>query len=180
MTHATKWLALAFAAASFTVGAQGAKKYELPDKTTLELNVPAGWKDELREAQSGMPPTIAFSPGEGARFEVYVTPISRPGPNVPMPTAEQLRDAVQRAADNVKPQAAETFLPVEELTGAKGPGYYFSATDKEPKPGEFKYLTQGMLLAGDVVLSFSILTNDGQEKVKDDAMAMLRGAAQTK
>jgi hypothetical protein len=71
----------------------------------------------------------------------------------------------------------EHYLPVEQLTGAPGPGYYFSATDREPKPGEFKYLTQGMLLVGDVIVAFSILTNDAQEKVRDQALAMLKSAS---
>ena len=34
-----------------------------------------------------------------------------------------------------------------------------------------------MLLVGDVVVSFSILTNDAQEKVKDQALAMLKSAS---
>jgi hypothetical protein len=88
-----------------------------------------------------------------------------------------MRHGVQQAADKVKPTALEHYLPVEELTGAPGRGYYFSATDREPKPDEFKYLTQGMLLVGDVVVSFAILTNDAQEEVRDQALAMLKSAS---
>ena len=75
---------------------------------------------------------------------------------------------------------AESFLPLEELSGAKGPGYYFSATDKAPKPEEFAYLTQGMLLVGELAVTFSVLTNDGQEKVRDAALDMLKRAVQVK
>jgi hypothetical protein len=92
-------------------------------------------------------------------------------------TAIKMRHSVQQTADKVKPSATEQYLPVEQLTGAPGPGYYFSATDREPKPGEFKYLTQGMLLVGDVVVGFSILTNDAQEKVRDQALATLKSAS---
>jgi hypothetical protein len=172
---------LLFAAVSVAMGTDAqTKRYALPDKTSLELSIPAGWQDEMKQGESGTPPTIAFTPREGPRFQVVVTPIWRPRPEVPVASAEQIRQSVQRAADQVKPQAAESYLSVEELTGAQGPGYYFSATDKAPKPDEFKYLTQGMLLVGELAVTFSILTNDGQEKVRDAALDMLKRAAQVK
>ena len=172
---------LLVAVVSLAIAADGqTKRYALPDKTSLELSIPVGWQDEVKQGESGTPPTIIFTPREGARFQVLVTPIWRPRPDVPVASAEQIRQSVQRAADEIKPQAAESFLSVEELTGAKGPGYYFSATDKAPKPDEFKYLTQGMLLVGELAVSFSILTNDGQEKVRDAALAMLKSATQSK
>jgi hypothetical protein len=180
MRHATRLVCL-FAVLSLAMAADGqTKRYALPDKTSLELTIPAGWHDEVKQGESGTPPTIAFTPGEGARFQVFVTPIWRPRPEVPVASAAQIRESVQRAADQLKRQVAESFLPLEELTGAKGPGYYFSATDKAPKPDEFQYLTQGMLLVGELAVTFSILTNDGQAMVRDEALAMLRSAAQTR
>jgi len=166
---------------SFAIAADGeTKRYALPDKTNLEVTIPAGWQDEVKQGESGTPPTIAFTPRAGPTFQVFVTPLSRSRPEVPVASAEQIRNDVQRAADRVKPQAAESYLPVEELTDAKGPGFYFSATDKAPKPDDFKYLTQGMLLVGELAVTFSILTNDGQEKVRDVALDMLKRAAQVK
>jgi hypothetical protein len=176
MNTSMKWLALL--AALLLHGMAQAKDYPVPDKSTLQLAVPAGWKDEVREGERGYPPTIIFTPREGAAFQVLVTPISRPRPDVPVPTGEQIRDSVQRVADQMRTQAVEKELPVLELKGASGPGYYFSATDKAPLPEEFKYLTQGMLLVGELAITFSVLTNDGQGKVKDDALAMLKSATQ--
>jgi hypothetical protein len=176
-----KWFAFAFAGISVALAADGARKtYPVPDKTKLELSVPTAWKDEVREGDRGMPPTIVFAPREGQTFQVLVTPIWRPRPDVPVPTGAQIRDSVQRVADQMKTQAVEKELPVIEFKGATGPGYYFSATDKAPAPNEFKYLTQGMLLVGELAVTFSILTNDGQEKVRDDALAMLKAATQSR
>jgi len=176
MKSSTKWLASLIAL--LLLGVAQAKDYPVPDKSTLQLGLPASWKDEVREGERGFPPTIVFTPRQGAPFQVLVTPISRPRPDVPVPTGEQIRDSVQRVGDQMKTQTVEKELPVIELKGAGGPGYYFSATDKAPAPGEFKYLTQGMLLVGELAVTFSILTNDGQEKVRDDALAMLKNAAQ--
>ena len=165
------WLILSFATAT-AIAADGQKKaFPLPDNSKLELTIPPGWKDEPKEK------TIALSPSDGAPFQVMVTPVARQRPGAGADTAIKMRHSVQQAADKIKPSAVELYLPVEELTGAPGPGFYFSATDREPKPGEFKYLTQGMLLVGDVVISFAILTNDGQEKAKDEALAMLKSAS---
>ena len=177
-------LLLSFAAAATAIAADGEKKaFALPDNSKLELAIPPGWKDELKENQGSKaskgpaPTTVALTPRDGAPFEVAVTPLARQKPGTSADTAIQMRHNVQQAADKAKPSAIEPYLAVEPLTGAPGPGYYFSATDREPKPGEFKYLTQGMLLVGDVVVAFSILTNDGQEKAKDEALAMLKSAS---
>jgi hypothetical protein len=56
------------------------------------------------------------------------------------------------------------------MRGESGMGYYFSATDRAPKPGEFKYLTQGILHIGELVASFTILSNDGGEANASDAL----------
>ena len=106
-----------------------------------------------------------------------MTPVARQRQGASADTAIKMRHSVQQGADKAKPSAMEPYLSVDQLTGAPGPGYYFSATDREPKPGEFKYLTQGMLLVGDAVVAFSILTNDAQEEVRDQALAMLKSAS---
>lgn len=172
------WLLLSFAIATAAVAADGEKKaFPLPDKSSLELTIPAGWQDETKANPGAAAATLALTPREGPPFQVVMTPIARQRPGTSADTAIRMRQSVQDAADKVKPSAVEPILTAEALTGAPGPGYYFSATDREPKPGEFKYLTQGMLLVGDVVVSFAILTNDGQEKVKDEALAMLKRAS---
>lgn len=168
---------LAWLLLSLAIAADGEKKaFALPDNSKLELAIPAGWKEELKPNAGKAPPTISLTPREGAPFQVVVTPLGRQRPGTSADTAIGMRQSVQDAADKVKPSAVETVLTAEALTGAPGPGYYFSATDREPKPGEFKYLTQGMLLVGDVIVSFGILTNDGQEKIRDEALAMLKSA----
>ena len=91
-----------------------------------------------------------------------------------------MRSSVQRAIDEAKPDSVEQEIPIRELTGASGPGFYFSATDKAPKPGEYKYLTQGIVKVSDLTVTFAILTNDGQEQVAKDALDMVRSAAHLK
>lgn len=170
-------LFLGLVVASAAVGAE-TKKYPLPDNSALALNVPAGWKEEAKAKEGNNPASISFTPSQGPAFKVVVIPIGRAKPDAD--TAIQMRVAVQQAADKVKPQAAEPILTAEEFKGAPGPGYFFSASDAAPKPEEFKYLSQGMLLVGEIVVSFAVLTNDGQDAVKEQAFAMLKGAGHVK
>jgi hypothetical protein len=171
-------LLLSFAIATTAVAADGERKaFALPDNSKLELSIPAGWKDEVKAQQGSTPVTIALTPRDGAGFQVVITPVGRQRAGTSADTAIKMRENVQEAADKVKPGVVETILTAEALTGAPGPGYSFSATDREPKPGEFKYLTYGMLLVGDVIVAFNILTHEGQDKAKEEALAMLKSAS---
>jgi hypothetical protein len=58
------------------------------------------------------------------------------------------------------------------------PGFYFAATDRAPKPDEYKFLTQGVVRVGELSVTFTILTNDGQDAVVKQALDALKGATQ--
>jgi hypothetical protein len=87
-----------------------------------------------------------------------------------------MRQRVQQAAERIRPDSAETTLDVREFQAAAGPGYYFTATDRAPKPGEYKFLTQGMMRVGALMVTFTILTNDGQTTIISEALGMLMSA----
>jgi hypothetical protein len=62
----------------------------------------------------------------------------------------------------------------DELIGADVRGFYFLATDRAPKPEEWKYLTQRMV---NITGSPFILTNDGQEAIAKTAFELIRTAS---
>ena len=109
---------------------------------------------------------------------MLITPIWRVR-DAQLPTKESIRKIVERGMNDAQSQAVEKKLAVVAFDGQSGPGYYFSATDKAPKPGEYKYMTQGMLIVRELAVSFTILTNDGQQQVVQDALTMLKGASHT-
>jgi hypothetical protein len=171
------WLACAWlAACPARCDEPALRRYELPNRDTLELTLPAGWEDQVDQPEGGGPPTIVMSiTPEGPR-QVFITP------EWPDPTGKdvreppQLRDAIRDAAERVKPQAVESFLEVRQLNGANGIGYYFSATDRDPRPGEFKFMHQGVLQVGALTLWFTVLANDGEDTVAVEALSMLQAA----
>ncbi len=161
-----------------TADEAGLRRYELPNLDTLELPVPAGWRDEVDTPPGGVTLTIRFYPAEGAPFEVFVSP-EWPEPTAPeVRDAETLRALVRDAATRIQPQAAEDSIEIRRLQGATGIGFYFTATDRPPQsqPQEYRIMNQGALQVGGLTLWFTILTNDGQDAVIADALAMLQAA----
>lgn len=172
-------LVLTLACGPALAAGDGARSYSLGDRGSLELDPPATW-DDMVERTQGLPPTIRFSAPEGAQFEVLLTPTWALAPGAKMPGKEEIRAGVQRGADSAARQSVERLIAVKELKGKQGDGYYFSATDRRPKRNEYKYLTQGVTAVGDLRVAFTILTNDGQEQVVKDALAMVAGARHRK
>jgi hypothetical protein len=79
-------------------------------------------------------------------------------------TAEPLRQAVEKA------------VTIQELRGKQTVGYYYSLTDRAPPPGEYKYITQGELLVGELLTTFTILHQDAMLPDKKLALAMFADA----
>ena len=154
----------------------GARRYALPDHGSIQLNVPASWRDEIRQPPNRLPPTIVFKQRAGKPFDVLMTPIWPPKKDTSPLSAERMRQQVEQVLEHAKPQAVEKMIEVRELRGPVNLGYYFSATDRAPGPGEYKYMTQGMTRVGDLLVTFTILTNDGQGDIVNDALTMLKSA----
>jgi len=154
----------------------GLRRFELPNRDTLELVLPAGWAEHLEQPAGGGPPTIEITVVEGGPRQVFVTP------EWPDPLAKEvrelpsLRDAVRDIAERIQPQSVEAYLEVRQLDGANGTGFYFAATDNSPGPEEFRFMNQGALQVGELTLWFTILTNAGQDTVAVEALAMLQTA----
>ena len=69
----------------------------------------------------------------------------------------------------------ERSIPVVEVKGESGIGYYSSATARDPGKG-FKDITQGILRIGALTAFFTVLSNDGGENIVTDALRMIKGA----
>lgn len=154
------------------------RSYQLPGHGALQLAVPYSWNDQMRQRQQGTPPTLLFTPESGYSFNVQLTPLWPAQADAVMPSLEEIKHTVSKAADDAKAQAVETTIPIREIHGSSGDGYYFSVTDHAPKPGEFKYMTEGMLRVGELILTFTILSNDGAAAAVADAESMLKSARQ--
>ncbi len=154
----------------------GARLYELPNLDIFEMKLPPGWNDTVDQPPDGGPPTIQLHPTEGAPFEIYVTPAWPEGPEETAPEVEALREQVRDAAERVRDQVDEQPLEIRRLQAASGVGFYFVATGRAPQPEDYRYMNQGALQVGELTVMFTILTNQDQEAVVEEALAMLTGA----
>jgi hypothetical protein len=150
--------------------------FELPEHGAVTLLMPEGWVGEMKKPESQLPATITMTPRSGAKFVITVT-VAWPGASArKMLDQDTIRSAVAAAAKSAEPESVEGVLPLQEIKGVDGRGFYFTATDRAPKPGEAKYLTQGIIRVGEISLAFTVLTNDGQEAVVRAALEMLQTA----
>lgn len=133
------------------------RSYSTPNHGSLELAVTNIWKDSVAQPPRGLSPTITFSPPAGDEFQVLVTALwsatAEPGFNTP----ENVRVSVRRQGEKLLSQAAEKTLVLEELRGEEAVGYFYTLTDRAPKPGEYPYMSQGVMGVGDLLITFIIL-----------------------
>ena len=97
----------------------------------------------------------------------------------PLPGAKSddvVKQEVKSTADRVGPDSVEKTLTLQPLRGAETRGYYFKATDPAPKPGDYKFMYQGVVAVGsNLFVTFIVLYNGGAEKDADAALAAVKG-----
>ncbi len=167
---------LCLLAGAAAAGETESRTFAIFGQGELQLNIPVSWTAETTPATAESPAGIQFGPKAGAPFEMVLTPVGHATGESPAPGSAVLKKLAQDAAELLKPRAVERTIDVREIRSASGAGYYFFATDRAPKPGEFKIATQGFVMVGNLLVSFTILTNDGQRHVIDDALEMIRNA----
>jgi hypothetical protein len=173
-------LLLGFAVIAIAAEQTNDRRYTLPGHGVFQMKAPTPWKDEVTQPTNDLPPKITLRPAKGDQFIISIIPFWKESEDAPSITDAAARRMVERAADKAQPNAVEKNLKIVELQGSAGRGYYFSATDKAPEPGDYKFLTQGILLVGELAVTFTVLTKDGQKEVDSAALAMLKSAIHVK
>ncbi len=166
------WFFLVPAAMS---GAVTPHVYPIADRGSLILQVPSDWTESVRGADTGLPPTITLT-GPDAAVKLLITPIWSLRKDPAFNSPERLEALIADSASRVQPTAVESQLSLNEITTASGKGYYFTATDRSPKPGEFEYMAQGAVPAGGFLLSFTVLTHEKPPGGVAPALAIVRSA----
>ena len=170
--------ALAAALVAATALAQDEpRRYAVPGRGTLTLQVPSDWYDEPKVGPTGIPSIRFFDRIESPRgFDMSTTVLWTPPGASPYGTKASLRALVQKAAEDVAAGAAEREFPLREFPVEGGAGFAFDATAKGAQPGEPAFLTRGALGTGDLTITFTILTTDRKSAAIDRAIEMLRTA----
>lgn len=148
----------------------------IPGRGTLVISSPLHWSQQISQPPEKLAPTIRFSNTTGKKFEISISAFWSPTNDSSFNSSAKVRTLVEDTADELEPLLEETDIPILELRGGSGTGYYISATDKNPGPNDYKYLTQGAMGVDDLLLTFTVLTNETDSSVVKDALDMLRSA----
>lgn len=163
--------------------AAGERVVDLGPAGGLALQIPAGWVMERGGVSDSRLVTLRFGPEVGDEFTVLVTPIEAElGADPDFGSPASVYRIVAAAAQDVVADAVETELEIRPFGGGRV-GYFFWATDRDLvgesriPPGEYLHLTQGAVMVGDLLCTFTILTNERPSGIIDAAMMMLGTAA---
>jgi hypothetical protein len=154
------------------------REYWVPGHGTLVLSVPISWREETRQPSGGFPPTITFRPEEGQDFVVRITALWGPKSEKDHNSAEKVRALLENDREGVAPNAVETELVVQSITGENAHGFYFVATDKAPRPGDPPYLIRADVATGELVLNVTVLSHQKDSEAIQEVLLMLQEARQ--
>ena len=148
----------------------------IPGRGILVLSSPLAWSQQISQPPKDIAPTIRFSSTAGQKFKVVITAFWSPANDSSFNSSTKVRSLVDDTVGELKPRLVEKDIPILEFYGGSGPGYYFSVTDKTPGSNEYKYLTQGAIAVDDLLLTFTVLTNEKHSPIINRVLNILRSA----
>jgi hypothetical protein len=131
--------------------------FPVPGHGSLRLKLPDGWRSRALPLTDPASVTLHFTPAHGDAFDVQVTSVWLDSAKRADVTLDSIKAGTQHAAEGLLPHSVEKTVSLHELRGPQSIGFYYALTDREPGPGEFSNLTQGIFLTGDILSTFTIL-----------------------
>lgn len=174
---------MAVAAAAVTLGGgvlaqnrDGRHDFAVPGHGSLSLRVPDTWQESSKPKEQPGSVHLRFRPPTGDMFDIQVTAVWRDADQLSKLTAESLKAIAQKSSAEFLRQAVEKEAKLEEFRGGQTLGYYYSLTDRAPPEGEYKYMTQGCFLTGELLTVFTILQREQVALDRKLALEMLADA----
>jgi hypothetical protein len=147
------------------------REYPTGGAALLVIAIEESWKDGKPPAGSGA--SISIESKEPGKLHILLTPLPASVAGMPR-TDDEVRAAVQATAESLGPKSVEKKLEVVALRGPEVKGYGFHATDPAPRAGDFRFMHNGLLSLGAVMVPFTVLYNPGAENEAKAALAALR------
>jgi hypothetical protein len=157
---------------------RGIREYPVPGHGILHLNVPKSWKDEVQEPEENRPLTITFRPGIGNEFVMMITPLWNSEEENLFGSEDKIRALVEDDWKAFSKKAKEPKPKLHQISGTGSDGFYYTATDKAPKKGEYKYLLRAGIKVGDLLLSVTLLSHKKDSQAIKDGLHLLKEARQ--
>ncbi|MGQ0658268.1 MAG: hypothetical protein ACT4NU_09265 [Chromatiales bacterium] len=156
-----------------------AEYYPVPGHGELRLLVPADWQLKyVYTDDASTAPTFHVTPLDGDGFEMTVSVYWHDGLDQDITSAEALRERVQKAGEEAVKASTDKELEIEAIGGLMRPGFLYDLSDANAADGEFRYLTQGALAVGQLVLVFTVVTNERPSEHREACLRFLTTARQ--
>jgi hypothetical protein len=156
------------------------RTYAVPGHGKMSVLVPAQWKASSKLLQEPPSVLLRFRPPTGDTFYVQVTAVWLDAEKVAKATPDSLKATVQKSSADSLKRSVEKEAKLQELRGEQTIGYYYSLTDRNPPPEEYKYMTQGVSRTGEMMVVFTILQREDSVPERTSALQMLANATYSK
>ncbi len=172
-------------ALSQIAGAQDAPRPQLfgiPGHGSLALNIPAGWRVQSQSLAN--PPSVVLQlvPASGNAFGIQITSIWIDPARGVTPTPESVRARAQKVASELLSKAVEKEIVVADLRGKDAFGAYFTLTGRDAPDGigEYRYVTQGTVVTGELITVFTVLQRESVPADREQALRLFAEASHSK
>lgn len=148
--------------------------FDIPGHGELTLEVPRIWNYNFTKTDEQTPPLITFYVLDADEKEIFQLNISvfwDDGYSRNVTRLEYIKDMVVEAGNNTLRYSDQSELELQEISGRHGSGYLFDLSDSSAGKEEYRYLTQGAIGVGEMLVVFSLFSNDEEGVLR---AAMLR------
>lgn len=152
----------------------GEVQVPMPSGSPMSFSIPDEWIAQTRPTRSGQPHAARFFASDPKQLRILLNAFLPSDPDRPPVSAEKLRVAVEAALGRVRSSAEESDPSVLDLNLSGAHGYYFFVTDKNAKPGEYKYLLQAQIAKGQLTVLISAFMNGDPAVQVPEVLALLR------
>ena len=158
-----------------------AKEYSLPELGTLHLQIPAAWKESFQKTivLGSRVDEINLSPREGAPGQILLQIFHMREPSLVLNF--DTRKAVAEVAAKELDGSDTTSLDIQTFSGGEVSGSYVTLEDPhvsttDPKPGEFRFLTQAYAKFGPALLGLRMVSNTNDPAVVQAVLNVVKSA----
>jgi hypothetical protein len=145
------------------------------------LQIPPFWEVTNFQPGDNKPPVVIFFPPEKAKRDTFQLTVSffwDDGLDRNVTDPDEIKSLVESVGLKILDYSNEDELILKQIDGTSGSGYFFDLSDKSAEEGEFKYLTQGAIGTGELLIVFSLFQNELDDELRDATLTMLRNARQ--
>ncbi len=149
------------------------KTYSVDKYTGIKFQIPDNWKEKVDKKELFYPFTVTFNdPGEkSSKLIISLIPLNES--QMDMIEPEKLKASLISRGSDLLRSAVEDSLKLENFSGKNSAGFFYFLTDRAPKPGEYKFVYQGSIGIGNLLSTFTLLTNNRDSDFIDQSFHLL-------